>query len=54
MLIGRADGRWEVQCPQCQRFGDQPRPIGIGMPIVNKAEAEGIFRNHAGPMSRTS
>jgi hypothetical protein len=23
-------------------------PIGIGLPVTNRAEAEGIARNHAG------
>jgi|GEM_PF-3593730 len=27
---------------------DQARPIGIGLPITNRAEAEAIAHNHAG------
>ena len=48
-LVVRPDGRFEVQCPECvagQRGGGLP--IGIGLPVSNRAEAEGIARNHAG------
>jgi hypothetical protein len=45
-LVHRPDGRFEVQCPQCQQVGEESRPIGIDMPITNRAEAEDIARNH--------
>jgi len=44
-LVSRPDGRWEIRCPQCERMEDQS-PIGIGMPIANRIEAESIVRNH--------
>ena len=45
-LAHRLDGRFEVRCPQCESTMDQ-RPLGIGMPITNRAEAEFMVRNHA-------
>jgi hypothetical protein len=47
MLLHRPDGRWEVICLQCLQSRDHAAPIGIGVPIVNRVEAEGIARNHA-------
>ena len=38
-LVQRVDGRFKVRCPQCERMREQPRPIGIGLPITNRAEA---------------
>jgi len=43
-LLRRADGRWEVRCPQCQQA--EMAPVGISLPIVNRAEAESILQNH--------
>jgi hypothetical protein len=46
-LIRRPDGRYEVRCREClTRQGDAGLPIGIGVPIANRAEAEMIARNH--------
>jgi hypothetical protein len=45
-LVHRGDGRWEVCCPGCERIQDQLFPIGIGIPIVSRIEAEAIVRNH--------
>lgn len=47
-LVNRPDGRFEIRCPQCERMVADGRPIGIGMPITNRVEAESIARNHAG------
>jgi len=47
-VIQRRDGRFEIRCPQCERIRSEPRPIGIGLPVTNRAEAESIARNHAG------
>ena len=47
-LLRLDDGRWEVQCPQCALSPADARPVGIGLAIVNRDEAEGIMRNHAG------
>ena len=47
-LVGRADGRWMVRCRQCETRRDQTTPIGIGVPIVNRFEAESISTNHNG------
>jgi hypothetical protein len=46
-LVRRADDRWEVRCPQCERRSESP-PLGIGVAVANKLEAESILRNHAG------
>jgi hypothetical protein len=51
-LVLREHRRWEVRCPDCQRSQDGARPIGIGIPIVNRFEAEGVVRNHAGTIPR--
>ena len=47
-LVQRPDGRYEIRCPQCERMGSGSRPIGIGLPVTSRAEAESIARNHAG------
>jgi hypothetical protein len=47
-LFKRPDGRFEIRCHQCERMEDQAPPIGIGMPITNRTEAESIARNHGG------
>lgn len=50
-FIKHTDGRYEVRCPQCERNSAQtlsPLPIGIGVRITNRFEAEAIFRNHGG------
>lgn len=48
-LLPRSDGRFEVRCLQCQRNGDLTAlPVGIGIPITNRDEAEAIVRNHSG------
>jgi hypothetical protein len=51
-LIYHQDGRWEVRCLDCQRAHDSATPIGIGMPIVNRDEAEAIARNHGDTTAR--
>jgi hypothetical protein len=45
-LVNRPDGRFEIRCPQCERMDDQAPPIGIGLPIANRTQAESIARNH--------
>ena len=47
-LVRLYDGRWEVQCAQCALSPAHATPIGIGLPIVNRVEAEWVMRNHAG------
>ena len=42
----RTDGRWEVRCAECECRVDQSLPVGIGVPITNKFEAQSILRNH--------
>ena len=37
------DGRYEVRCPECWASRDSPPPIGIGVPITSRLEAEAIF-----------
>jgi hypothetical protein len=43
----RPDGRWEVRCRDCEQRVDQSLPLGIGVPIADRFEAESILRNHA-------
>ena len=45
-LVQLADGRFEVRCRQC-RVGAEPAPIGIGIPVSGRFEAEAILINHA-------
>jgi hypothetical protein len=47
-LVHRPDGRWEIRCYQCERMVGDERPVGIGLPVANRAEAESIAQNHAG------
>jgi len=47
-LMQRPDGRYEVRCGECERRIDRPLPVGIGVPITNRFEAESILRNHGG------
>jgi hypothetical protein len=42
-----SDGQWEVVCPDCLRNKDETMPLGIGVPIANRREAEQIAHNHA-------
>jgi hypothetical protein len=46
-VVHLADGRWEVHCSECERFGGEPMPLGIGMPISREVEARAIQENHA-------
>jgi len=45
-VIRRPDGRYEVCCKECEQREVQTRPIGIGVPIASRFEAESIWRNH--------
>jgi hypothetical protein len=47
-LVRLTDGRYVVRCEQCERGTGVSVPIGIGVPISNRFEAESIFRNHGG------
>ena len=47
-LLQYADGRWSVRCRECEECADQSLPLGIGVPITNRYEAESILRNHSG------
>lgn len=46
-LVRRPDGRYEVRCPECQTRGSVP-PVGIGLPVNDRHEAERIVLNHSG------
>jgi hypothetical protein len=46
-LVKLADERYAVRCQQCELRSDEDVPIGIGVPISSRAEAEAILRNHA-------
>ena len=44
-VVQLKDGRFEVRCLACgRRRGDAP--VGIGLPVHNRFEAEAIARNH--------
>jgi hypothetical protein len=49
-LVARPDGRYEIRCGECIELGKlgQSWPLGIGMPLTNRREAEFIVRNHTG------
>lgn len=42
----RADGRWVVECPECQAARDVSLPIGIGLPLQSEYVAEMLLENH--------
>lgn len=44
-LIRRADGRWEIKCGECATF-EEIIPVGIGLPIRDRQDAERIRDNH--------
>jgi hypothetical protein len=46
-IVHRHDGRWEIQCNECQRPHGESTPLGIGMPIAGEAEARCMMENHA-------
>jgi hypothetical protein len=46
-LVHRHDGRYEIRCRECERMVLEARPIGIGLPITSRLEAESIVRNHS-------
>jgi hypothetical protein len=48
-LVGLGDGRWVVRCVHCQvaRAAGHAPPIGIGLAMKSRFEAESILRNHA-------
>lgn len=39
-----ADGRWVVNCPECQRTKGAAVPIGIGLPVHSQHVAEMFAR----------
>lgn len=44
-IIRRRDGRWEIECGECTTF-EEIVPVGIGLPIRDRDEAEQIRDNH--------
>ena len=46
-LARRADGRWEIRCPECAADQVESVPLGIGAPISAEIEARYILENHA-------
>jgi hypothetical protein len=47
-LLRLTDGRYAVHCQQCEQRKDATVPVGIGVAITNRFEAESIYRNHGG------
>ena len=42
----RADRWWVLNCPECQGAVDAAVPIGIGLPLESRYEAEMLRENH--------
>jgi hypothetical protein len=47
-LVKLGDGRYTVRCRNCEQGQARSVPVGIGVPISNRFEAESIARNHGG------
>lgn len=43
----RPDGFWEVTCVGCSLDTAFDVPIGIGLPLKSRSDAERILQNHA-------
>jgi hypothetical protein len=43
----RSDGLWEVVCLGCWLDSSVELPVGIGLPIKSRSDAERILQNHA-------
>jgi hypothetical protein len=43
----RTDGFWEVTCVGCWLDTAFEMPIGIGLPVRSRSDAERILQNHA-------
>jgi hypothetical protein len=50
-VLRRLDGRWEIQCPECQ-WSSESTPFGIGMSLEDEVEARCIWENHAAAQGR--
>jgi hypothetical protein len=49
----RNDGRWVLNCPECQLDSRNGAvPIGIGLPVECEEVAMRLRENHVGPYSR--
>lgn len=48
-VIPKEGGRWVVECPECRRDHTTSLPVGIGLPVDDRAVAEMIRDNHTGP-----
>jgi hypothetical protein len=49
----RNDGRWVLNCPECQLDStNRAVPIGIGLPVDSEYIAMGLQENHVGPTRR--
>ena len=47
----RNDGRWVLNCPECQldSRNNKDLPIGIGLPVASEYIATRLQENHVGP-----
>jgi len=46
----RNDGRWVLNCPECQLdSSNRAVPIGIGLPVKSEYIAIRLQENHVGP-----
>jgi hypothetical protein len=50
-LVRLDDERFAVRCRECEQLRGHSVPIGIGVPITSRLEAESIAQNHGGYVS---
>jgi hypothetical protein len=48
-IIERPDQTWVIECRQCREDKVSSVPIGIGMPLSDRATAERLAENHRRP-----
>ena len=54
VVVQRADGRWELHCPDCEAVVGTTVPIGIDLPVESKDVAELLRENHVGRLAEAS
>jgi hypothetical protein len=43
----RADRKWVVVCPDCEKEQEGETPVGINVPVDSREVAEMLWENHA-------
>ena len=54
IVVQRADGRWELHCPDCVEAVGTTVPIGIDLPLESEEVAELLRENHIGHLAQAS